>query len=152
MASWLVWFLIGMGFLLAELALPGFILIFFCVGSLAAALVTALTGCGLEWQIAVFLAASLTALFTLRKVFMRTFKGRSKVSTDRELADRDLGKTAEVTARIAPHAPGEIRFRGSFWRATAASVIEPGTPVRIAGVDGDGGLTYRVEPLGGSYD
>lgn len=149
MATWLMWFLIGMGFLLAELALPGFILIFFCVGSLFAAVAVALTGCGLEWQITVFLATSLIALFTLRKVFMRTFRGKSKGNTDKELSDRDLGKPATVTKRISPPALGEIKFRGSFWRASAEIIVEPGTTVRIVGVDDDDGLTYRVQPTGG---
>lgn len=152
MATWLVWFLIGMGFLLAELALPGFILIFFCVGSLFAALAVALTGCGLEWQIAVFLGTSLIALFTLRKVFMRTFKGKAKASTDKEMSERDLGKPATVTKRITPPALGEIKFRGSFWRASADTIVEPGATVRIVGVDDDDGLTYRVKPTGGDND
>jgi len=42
MSPALIWFLIGIGFLIAELALPGFVLIFFCLGSWVAALAAVL--------------------------------------------------------------------------------------------------------------
>ncbi len=151
-SPWLIWFLIGVGFLIAELAMPGLILIFFCFGGFAASILTAATDLGLEWQLTIFLASSLVFLFTLRKTFMRTFGGMSKDGADRELSDRAVGKTAEATKRIAPHAPGEIKFRGSFWRAVSDSEIEPGDPVIIAGTDPEDGLTYRVKPVGGNND
>jgi len=151
-SPWLIWFLVGVAFLLAELGMPGLILIFFSFGGFAASLFTGLTDAGLEWQLVVFLASSLIFLFTLRKTFMRTFGGRSKEGADRELLDRAVGKTAEVTKRITPHAPGEIKFRGSFWRATSESEIEPGSAAIIAGTDSEDGLTYRVKPAGGNND
>ncbi len=151
-SPWLIWFLVGVVFLLAELMLPGLILIFFCFGSWVASLLVALSDVSLEWQLIVFLCSSLVLLFTLRKYFMRTFGGKSKNGADGEIADRAVGKTAEVTKRIAPLTPGEIKFRGSFWRAVAEVEIETGGPVIIEGVDSEDGLTYRVKPAGGKND
>jgi inner membrane protein len=151
-SPWLIWFLVGVVFLLAELLMPGLILIFFCFGSWAASLLVALTDVDLEWQLIVFLCSSLILLFTLRKYFMRTFGGRSKDGADRELADRAVGKAAEATKRIAPLAPGEIKFRGSFWRAASDVEIEAGRPVVIVGTDSEDGLMYRVKPAGGKND
>ncbi len=143
----LVWFLIGVGFLLAELMLPGLILIFFCFGSWIAALLLLVADVGVEVQMAVFLATSLIMLFTLRKLFMRTFGGKLKDGADKELADRAMGRQALVTTAISPAAPGEIKFRGSFWRAAADVDIAVGKTVVIEGPASDDGLTFRVKPL-----
>ncbi len=143
----LIWFLIGVGFLLAELMLPGLILIFFCFGSWIAALVLLLADVAVEAQTAIFLVTSLVMLFTLRKLFMRTFGGRLKEGADKELADRAMGRQALVTGAIGPAVPGEIKFRGSFWRAVADVDIPEGATVIIEGPASDDGLTFRVKPL-----
>ncbi|NMC48523.1 MAG: NfeD family protein [Desulfovibrio sp.] len=143
----LVWFLIGVGFLLAELMLPGLILLFFCFGCWITAISLLMVDMAVEVQTAVFLVTSLVMLFTLRKLFMRTFGGRLKEGADKELADRAMGRQALVTGAISPAAPGEIKFRGSFWRAVADVDIPEGATVVIEGPASDDGLTFRVKPL-----
>jgi len=143
----LTWFLIGVVFLFAELAMPGLILIFFCFGSWVAALTLLFADVSVQVQLVVFLVSSLVLLFTLRKVFMRTFGGRLKDGADKELADRAVGRQALVTTAIRPAAPGEIKFRGSFWRAAADVDIPEGATVVIEGPGSDDGLTFRVRPL-----
>lgn len=142
----LVWFLIGVAFLLAELALPGLILIFFCFGSWIAALVSGLFDPSVELELAVFLASSIILLFLLRKYFMRTFGGRAKGGDEPE---PPAGGPALVTARITPATPGEIKYRGSFWRATADVAIDKGATVTVLGPTSPDGLTYRVKPTQG---
>jgi len=143
----LTWFLIGVVFLFAELAMPGLILIFFCFGSWVAALTLLFAGVSVQVQLVVFLVSSLVLLFTLRKVFMRTFGGRLKDGADKELSDRAVGRQALVTTAIRPAVPGEIKFRGSFWRAAADVDIPEGATVVIEGPGSDDGLTFRVRPL-----
>lgn len=143
----LIWFLVGVAFLLAELMLPGLILIFFCLGSFVAALVLVAADISVQAQIAVFLIASLALLFSLRRLFMRTFGGRLKDGVDKDVADRAVGRQALVTGDIGPAVPGEIKFRGSFWRATADVAIPAGATVVIEGPASDDGLTFRVRPL-----
>ncbi|NDY57222.1 NfeD family protein [Desulfovibrio sulfodismutans] len=143
----LVWFLIGVVFLFAELAMPGLILIFFCFGSWIAAIALLVADVSVQLQLVIFLVASLVLLFTLRRVFMRTFGGRLKDGADKELSDRAVGRQALVTTAIRPAAPGEIKFRGSFWRAAADVEISEGATVVIEGPGSDDGLTFRVRPL-----
>jgi inner membrane protein len=152
MSAGLIWFLIGVGFLILELCLPGFVLIFFCFGSWVAALIAALwPSVGWSWGIAIFLAFSLIALVTLRKLALRIFRGRKSGTPEDESRDEfeeELrGKTAVVTKEVAPAAGGEVKFRGSFWRAVASAPIAEGATVRIVGRATEDGLTLEVTPF-----
>lgn len=147
MPAYLIWFLIGVAFLLAELALPGFIVIFFCIGSWVAALLSWLTDMAVQYQVLVFLVSSLLSLFTLRRLFLRTFGGQAKGDPDQEMRETRIGKTGEVTKAIGPHSPGEIKCLGSFWRAVADEDIGEGESVIILEVASEDGLTYKVQPV-----
>lgn len=148
MSPALIWFLIGIGFLIAELAMPGFVLIFFCLGSWAAALAAVLAKeLSWTWLVAIFLVFSLCSLFTLRKAAMRTFKGKDQDVSADDLDTQDRGKPAVVSRSILPPAAGEIKFKGSFWRAVADVPIDQGHTVTICGRDATDSLTYRVAPV-----
>lgn len=148
-----LWFLAGAGFLLAELALPGFVLLFFALGAFAAAL-AAWAGTGAGGQFLVFLLASLGGLALLRRVFLRVFRGSTHSpgaeAAQAEGQDIGAGKTAVVTRAIAPGAPGEIKFRGSFWRAQVpagvAGTIAEGENVIILGLARNDTGEYLVRP------
>jgi len=148
MSPALIWFLIGVGFLIAELALPGFIMIFFCLGAWAAALGALLVkGLSWTWLIGVFIVFSLVSLFGLRKTAMRTFRGKDQDVSDDGLDAMDKGRPALVTRPIVPPAAGEIKFKGSFWRAVADMPVGEGRTVTICGRASQDGLTYRVAPV-----
>ena len=97
----LIWFLVGVVFLVLEMAAPGFILIFFAAGGWTTAVVTWQLGIGLTYQIVVFIGSSIVLLFALRKIGMKTFKGETRKTTDDLLNDVKIGKTAVVTQTIA---------------------------------------------------
>ena len=143
----LIWFFIGVAFLIAELALPGFILIFFTLGSWIAAIAAGWVDIGITAQLLIFLISSLALLFTLRKYSLKTFRGTTSNTVDDHYADALNGKKAIVTRAIAPDLPGEIKIMGSFWRAVADTSIEKGRPVLILGKTAEDSLTLRVEPL-----
>ena len=143
----LIWFLIGVAFLIAEIALSGFILIFFTAGCWIVALVTWLFDIELTIQILVFIVSSLTLLFTLRKYSLKIFKGKTRNSIDDHYTDSKIGKTAIVTKIISPNMPGEIKAMGSFWRAIAEEAIEEGQSVLIESQESDDGLTFKVKHL-----
>lgn len=132
-----IWFLAGAVFLLAELALPGFVLLFFALGAFVASLAAYVFGLGVSGQFMVFIAASLAGLALLRRMFLRVFRGRthSEVGEDVEpdLGDMGVGKAAVATRAMGPGKPGEIKFRGSFWRAESAENIGEGEDVVIVG-------------------
>jgi len=144
--AWLAWFLIGIGLFLSELALPGFILLFFGLGAWLAALACLAANPSTSVQIAIFLAASLISLALLRRFFTQIFSGRAKPGAEPGDMAQASGQSALVTRDIAPGAPGEIQFRGSYWRAVADQDLAKGASVVIEGPVPDEALTFKVRP------
>lgn len=143
----LIWFLVGVAFLIGEMALPGFILIFFTAGSWITALVTLTTNISVTGQVIVFVVNSLILLFALRRYSLKTFKGSTRDDVDDRYMDAKIGQTAQVTKAISPHVVGEIKAMGSFWRAVADEDIAEGSAVTIDSQASEDGLTFKVKPL-----
>lgn len=142
---YLIWFLIGVGFLIAEMVVPGFILIFFTAGSwIVATTVFFLPGLELTTQIIIFMISSLVLLFALRRYGLKTFKGDSKGGVDDEFSK--VGQKAVVTEAIDQGGYGEIQLDGTFWRATADVSIEKGQRVIVEGEESNNGLVLKVKP------
>ncbi len=145
--SALWWFLIGLGIMLVELALPGFVIIFFGIGAWITALFAWLGVLdSLNAQLLGFVGASLASLLALRGWLQRTFQGRV---SDTELSDTRLddfiGRKATVTVAISPDSTeGRVDFRGTQWAASAKVAIPAEATVRIVSKDN---LTLRVEPI-----
>lgn len=59
-SPWLIWFLVGIAVILGELAVPGFVIIFFGLGCLGAAVVAAIVPDAYSTQVVAFLIVSLT--------------------------------------------------------------------------------------------
>ena len=147
LSSSLIWFLVGVAFLISELIMPAFILIFFAAGCWIAAIFVWLIDIELTKQILVFLVSSLFLLFTLRKYSLKIFRGKTQDEIDDHYSDSKIGKTAIVTKNITPNKLGEIKVMGSFWRATANEEIEEGRSVLIEKRDSEDGLTLKVKPI-----
>lgn len=141
-----LWFLAGVILLLAELATPGFVLLFFALGAFVAALAAYALAIGTGGQIAVFLIASIAGLALLRRMFLRVFRGRTRAAAAGDEQDSGAGRTAVVTRAIAPGRPGEIKFRGSFWRAHSRTAAPAGGSVIIVGPAEDDPGAYLVRP------
>lgn len=127
---WLIWLAIGVGFILAELLAPGFIVIFFGIGAIIAG-ATAFFGISLQMQILIFGISSLTLLLLLRRYMAPIFLGSSDKGGDEGETDHAIGASAEVIEDIAPPKRGRIKYQGTFWHAEAAEAIPAGTVVRI---------------------
>ncbi|MGE4290832.1 MAG: NfeD family protein [Desulfovibrio sp.] len=147
--AYVVWFAIGFCLALAELAAPGFIIIFFGLGCWLASLATALFDLSLSAQIAIFIAGSVSSLFFLRRVFMRAFMGASGGEGGEEGLNEpgDVGRQVLVTREVRPETPGEIKYRGSFWRAVSDSVLPEGSPAVIVADFPDDRSTFKIKPL-----
>lgn len=140
----LVWFLLGLAFVLSELMVPGVVLLFFGIGAwLAAALLWLGVIDSLAAALAVFTMTSVLSLLLLRKYVVRTFRGRKSGEGLENEQQEFIGKLATVQVEIDPKKEGgKIEFRGVQWTATASEVIEKGSSVRIIGREN---LTVRVE-------
>lgn len=140
---WLIWLAVGVGFILAELMAPGFIVLFFGIGALIAG-ATAFFGSSLQVQLIVFGVSSLAMLLLLRRFVAPVFRGTSAVEGDDDM-DQTLGAQAEVVEAIEPPHSGRIKFQGSFWTAEAKNLIEVGSVVRIVSRRPDDKNTFIVE-------
>ncbi|MDD2219865.1 MAG: NfeD family protein [Desulfoplanes sp.] len=145
----LIWFFVGVIFLIGEMTMPAFILIFFTAGSWIAGLCAWLLGVSIKVQIIIFVCSSLLFLLSLRKYGLRTFKGTVRSDIDDAYADSKIGKKALVTTTIVPGREGEIKVQGSFWRAVADTKIAEGESVIIETQTSDDGLTLKVKPVDG---
>lgn len=129
----LYWLIIGVMLFFLELALPGFVLFFFAVGALITALAAWLFSISVVWQLGLFIVASLLSLFTLRNFIQKRFLG----SKENELEDIDEweiavpGRQCTVSVAIVPPGEGQIKYSGTFWRATADEEIAKGEVVVI---------------------
>ena len=148
---YLIWFLIGVGFLVGEMMIPGFILIFFTAGSWIVAIsVFFFEELALTTQIITFMVSSLVLLFTLRHYGLKTFKGKSKTGVDDEFSS--IGQNAVVTVAIPQNGYGEIQLTGTFWRATAEVPIDKDQRVVVEGQESNNGLVLKVKPCTSSTD
>ena len=70
----------------------------------------------------------------------RWVRARLKNRTVPSNADALLGQRAMVTARVAEHAPGQVKVKDEVWRAIpapgASGPFEAGAVVTVEGVDG----------------
>lgn len=143
LSPWLIWCLVGLGLLLLELAVPGFVLFFFGLGALCTALVSLLFDPGLNGQLLIFIVSSLFSLLLLRRFVKRAFTGDTEEpSVDQPLAVK--GERVVVEVEIIPPAEGKVRYSGTTWRARADEPIEAGKVVEVVEQDG---LVMIVKPL-----
>ncbi len=143
----LLWFLLGLAVMLFELALPGFVVIFFGIGAWVTALLVWLGVLqSLNAQLLAFLASSVLALLALRSWLQHTLQGRvTKKELPESRLDDFVGHKAKVIVAISPDSSeGRVEFRGTEWTATAKVPIAADATVRIVSQDN---LTLRVEPI-----
>lgn len=143
---WLLWLLAGVALALLELAVPGFILIFFGAGCLVVALCLLVLDLTLTQQLWLFLIATLVSLIGLRRFAMRIFAGEQAVNPVDQLLDEPHG-TARVVQAIRPPVPGRVAWRGSFWDAQAEEDLEVDALVAVRGYAEGSRSQLQVEAL-----
>jgi inner membrane protein len=131
MSNELMWFIVGLVLLLSELAIPGFIIMFFGVGAWIVAIFMWL-GIDLSFsaQLFVFLVGSLGSLVVFRRYGQRYFKG--KINTGMQSLEDVKGEKATVVADIVPNAlDGKVEFHGTIWNAESDVAILKGSVVEV---------------------
>ena len=145
--SELYWFLLGLALMLSELALPGFVIIFFGIGAWIAALCIWLgVANAFNTQLVIFLASSVLSLVLFRNQGKKYFRGKiSGTMDDVSKLDDVKGERAVVVEDIIPKdLVGKVEFHGTNWNAVAENEIKKGTPVEIVERSD---LTLRVKSL-----
>lgn len=139
----LIWFILGLFFLLAELVAPGLVIMFFGIGAWIVALACLLKPISLNAQLIIFIISSAVVLISLRNTFKTLFKGHtSAVQNPNKDMDDFVGKRAVVKETITPHKSGKVELNGTLWSADAAEEIAVGENVHIVSKDN---LTFKVK-------
>lgn len=128
-----VWFLVGLGLLLLELALPGLVVLFFGIGAWVTALFCVILDINLNWQILIFLVASLLGLALLRKYLKNRFFNRTDKKIEDQLEEYIGHKAKAVTDFI--DGSGTIEFKGTQWSAQCDEAVSKGEWVVIKSKD-----------------
>ena len=136
--EWWHWAVAGIALILAELAVPTFVLIWFGLGALLVAVVLALhAGIGLTAQLAVWLVASVAMVALWFRVF-KPGQRKTRIGT----ADAEvIGETGLLTRAVAPFEKGAVRFQkpllgADVWPCIADETIEAGQRVKVLAVEG----------------
>ena len=132
--SALVWFILMIVFVVAEVATVGLVSVWFAVGALAAT-VTALLGGELWLQVLVFLMVSGVTLAALRPVARKYFTPKlTKTNVDSVIGAR--GVVVEEINNLTPS--GQVKLDAMVWtaRSSADAPICAGTQVIVERVEG----------------
>lgn len=127
------WLALGLLLAVAEMAVPGFFLIWLAGAAIVTGLLAWAVPLSLAWQIVIFAGLALVAVFAGR----RFLAANPVVSADPLLNDRGgrlVGETVVVTQAIDGGA-GRVRQGDSEWLAKGPDA-EPGTRMRVAGHQG----------------
>jgi len=126
----ILWFALGLILLLAELALPGLIVVFFGIGAWLTALAYLFFDLTFNAQLVVFIVTSILNLVLLRRLLL--YKWSYPRYSRNELSEEFIGKNCIVTENIIPGPlGGKVSFRGTTWTAKANTLIPAGETVRI---------------------
>ncbi|MFA7603391.1 MAG: NfeD family protein [Novosphingobium sp.] len=127
------WLAIGLLLAAAEIAVPGFFLIWLAVAALLTGLLAWLVPLSVPLQIILFAALSIITVFTGRR-YLRSnpIEGADPKMNDR--GARLVGETVIVTHAI-DGGTGRIKHGDSEWLARGPDA-QPGTRMRVAGHDG----------------
>jgi membrane protein implicated in regulation of membrane protease activity len=127
---WQVWAVIAIVCLILELSSGDFFIICFSIGAVFA-LISAVLGLSIYWQVFIFALFTLLSVLFVRPVALRYLHKNdpNKLSN----ADALIGRTGRVTEEIKAGASGYVQIDGDLWKAVSNSDIAVGTTVRVIG-------------------
>lgn len=123
--AWIVWTVLGVILIIAEIFTPGFVLLWFGVGALAAALAGAV-GLSLPFQFLIFLFVSVVLTALSRTIFSNYFQHKNSDGALKMGVEALPGKigTVVISSRGALQ-EGAVKVYGSTWTAYPAEGEEP---------------------------
>ena len=129
---WQVWGIVAVLCLILELSSGDFFIICFSIGAVFA-IIAAVIGLNVYWQIFIFAIFSLLSVMFVRPVALRWLHKNEPNKPSN--ADALLGRTGRVTEAITVGGNGYVQIDGDLWKAvTTADVNIPvGTTVRVVG-------------------
>ena len=138
-----VWLALLIGFVVVECLTVGLVSIWFAGGSLIAMLL-AMAGAGIGWQIAAFLVVS-GALLAVSRPFVKKYLMNKKTKTNYQSVIGEVVKVIETIDNY--NQTGAVFADGKEWTARAAEnavVLEKDSLVKVLAVEG---VKLIVEPF-----
>ena len=129
---WQVWGIIAVLCLILELSSGDFFIICFSIGAVFA-IIGAIVGLNVYWQIFIFAVFSLLSVLFVRPVALRWLHKNDPNRASN--ADALIGRTGKVTEAVPVGGNGYIQIDGDLWKAVSSSStdIPVGTTVRVVG-------------------
>lgn len=147
--TWILWIILGVIFIIAEIFTLGFVLFWFGLGALAAAFIGYL-GLGFGWQFLVFAIVSV-ALTTLSRTIFSNYYSHGDKDVLKSGVDALPGQIGTVSgASRGALQSGEVKVFGSTWTAFPEDKDYPlieGEKVEVVRVKGSSIYVRRVEEL-----
>jgi membrane protein implicated in regulation of membrane protease activity len=140
--EWVVWLVVAVGLVVAEIFSLDLVLIMFAAGAVAAAVVAGL-GQNLLVQAIVFAVVSMLALLVARPLAQRRLHPTGEHT--RTGIDALKGSPALVLEQVSEHS-GLVKIGGEQWTARpfdATQVLEPGSTVEVIDIRGATALVWR---------
>lgn len=136
--EWWHWAVLGIGLIIAELAIPAFFIIWFGLGALLVSIVLlAMPSLSLTAQLLTWTIASVAMVV----VWFRIFKpGMHKTRIG--MSDSNiLGEVGMLTRDVEPFQKGQVRFQkplvgSEVWECISDETIKSGERVKVLGIEG----------------
>ena len=135
MDAWLIWLLAALVLAGLEVITGGTLVLLMLGAAALAGSLAAAAGAGAGWQVAAFLAASITTLVVIRPVARRHLRQPAQT---RDGVAALIGRAAVVTQTVDAR-DGRVKVNGETWSARSydqQSTYPTGTEVQIPSIDG----------------
>ncbi|MDT4969815.1 MAG: hypothetical protein QOJ64_4552 [Acidobacteriota bacterium] len=147
--TWILWTVLGVVLIVAEIFTPGFVLLWFGVGALAAALAGLVGISSLPLQFLIFALVSVALTAASRTIFVNYFSREKSGSDLKTGVDALPGKVGTVVSSSkGALGEGAVKVYGSTWTAYPAEGEEPleaGERVAVERVQGASIFVRRIE-------
>lgn len=133
--SWWMWAVVGLALVIAEVAGPGFFIIFFAAGALASSGMTYFWPEAPVWvQFLNFSVVSIVSLIVFRKPLMKRFQMDGVSKAHVEIVE----EAAYPLEDIAAGGSGKVELRGSSWngRNSGTKVLKKGQRCSVERLEG----------------
>jgi membrane protein implicated in regulation of membrane protease activity len=136
--EWWHWAVLGIGLIIAELAVPAFFIVWFGLGALLVSVVVLVApSLGLTAQLLTWTVASVAMVV----IWFRIFKpGMHKTRIG--MSDSNIvGEVGMLTRDVEPYQKGQVRFQkplvgSESWECISDEVIKSGERVKVLGIEG----------------
>jgi membrane protein implicated in regulation of membrane protease activity len=123
--AWILWVVLAVILIIAEIFTPGFVLLWFGVGAIAAAL-AAIVGVGYPFQFLIFFFVSIALTAASRTIFTKYLMRDSNDGSYKSGAESLPGQVGTVVAASqGALLEGAVKVYGSTWTAYPAEGEEP---------------------------